>query len=287
MAADSFSAVWVSHSSLTDFTACKRAYFLKHIYRDPMTGHKIQLVAPPLALGVALHEVLESLSQIPVDKRFDTPLLERFAAAWKKVAGKRGGFADVDTEYRYKSRGEDMLKRIQKNPGPLSRLAIKIKDDLPHFWLSEKDQIILCGKIDWLEYLPEENAVHIIDFKSGKKMEDASSLQLPIYYLLVHHCQSRKAVKASYWYLELSDTLTEKPLPSLEESTDAVLTIAREVKLARQLQKFSCVHNGCRFCEPMERIVKGEGEFVGENDYKQDMYILKHSTKDDDDSLIL
>jgi hypothetical protein len=37
----------------------------------------------------------------------------------------------------------------------------------------------------------------------------------------------------------------------------------------------------------MERIVKGEGEFVGENDYKQDMYILKHSTKDDDDSLIL
>ena len=58
---------------------------------------------------------------------------------------------------------------IEENPGPLRNLAVKIKSDLPSYWLSEEDNIMLCGKIDWLEYLKEEDAIHIIDFKTGKK----------------------------------------------------------------------------------------------------------------------
>ncbi|QQS44706.1 PD-(D/E)XK nuclease family protein [Candidatus Roizmanbacteria bacterium] len=95
----------------------------------------------------------------------------------------------------------------------MARKAVKIKEDLPHYWLSEEDNIILCGKIDWLEYLPETDSVHIIDFKTSKYDEDGDSLQLPIYYLLVTNTQKREVSKASYWYLERNDDLTEKELP--------------------------------------------------------------------------
>jgi ATP-dependent helicase/DNAse subunit B len=64
-----------------------------------------------------------------------------------------------------------------------------MKEDLPHYWLSEDDGIILCGKIDWLQYLPDTDSVHIVDFKTSKNKEKANSLQLPIYLLLVSNTQ--------------------------------------------------------------------------------------------------
>ena len=70
-----------------------------------------------------------------------------------------------------------MLQRVIKHPGPVAKLAVKIKQDLPYYWLSEEDNIILCGKIDWLEYLPDQDGVHIIDFKTSKYDEAPQSLQ--------------------------------------------------------------------------------------------------------------
>lgn len=287
--ADKYTAVWVSHSSISDYLKCPRLYFLRNVYRDPKTGHKIQITSPALALGMSVHEVVESLSILPTDKRFSDPLLGKFDAVWKKVSGKKGGFLDTESEERYKKRGEAMIQRVINHPGPISRLAIKIKEDLPQFWLSEEDGIILCGKIDWLEYLPDSDSVHIIDFKTSKKEEDGNSLQLPIYHLLVHECQKRKVSKASYWYLDFSDELVEKSLPDLEDSRKKILEIAKEIKLMRQLERFKCKDgNGCQFCTPFEKVIRGEGELVGINDYNQDLYILgKGTSVAEDDSIIL
>ncbi|HEX8923764.1 MAG TPA: PD-(D/E)XK nuclease family protein, partial [Patescibacteria group bacterium] len=262
MAADKYSAVWVSHTSISDYLKCPRAYFLKNVYKDPSTGHKIKMMSPALALGQAVHEVLESLYFLPTLNRFKEPLLPKLDISWKKVSGKNGGFADPDTEYRYKTRAVDMISRVAKNPGPLLNPAVRINMDLPHYWLSEDDNIILCGKIDWLEYLPDTDSVHIIDFKTSKNDEDPDSLQLPIYHLLVHNCQKRVATKASYWYLERGIELQEKKLPDLEISHAAVLKYAKQIKLARQLQHFKCPTNGCRCCQPFEEIIKGDAEFV-------------------------
>lgn len=287
---DKYSAVWVSHSSMSDFIKCPRAYYLKNVYKDPKTGHKIQITSPSLSLGQAVHEVIESLSIIPTKERFKESLIAKFDRSWKKVSGKRGGFTDPDSEARFKKRGEEMLRRVMNNPGPVATLAIKIKEDLPHYWLSETDGIILCGKVDWLEYLPESDSVHIIDFKTSKTEEDGSSLQLPIYHLLVHNTQQRKVSKASYWYLELNDTLTPKELPDLEMAQQQVLEIAKKIKLQRQLQTFQCPQgkNGCFHCKDMERILKGEGELVGINDYNQDIYILeKADSVGESESIIL
>lgn len=278
MAQDKFSAVWVSHTSISDFLKCPRAYYLNNVYKDPGTRHKVKIMSPALALGQAVHEVVESLSLLPATERFKEPLMNKFERAWKKVSGIKGGFHSEDQEVEYRRRGELMLERVIKNPGPVGRLAVKIKQELPYFWLSEEENIILCGKIDWLEYLPDQDGVRIIDFKTSKNEEDPKSLQLPIYSLLVTNCQHRKVLGASYWYLNHSDKLTEKELPDPEESNPIVLKIAKEIKLARKLNRFKCPQgeNGCQACRPLERILKHEATFVGVNEYNQDIYVLEH-----------
>lgn len=274
MPADKYSAVWVSHSSIGDFLKCPRGYFLSNVYKDPKSGHKIMLMQPPLALGQAVHEAIESISTLPVGDRFKESLLHKFHRAWEKVSGDFGGFKSMKEENVYKQRGIDMIKRVINNPGPILRKAIKIKEDLPYYYLSEEENIILCGKIDWLEYMPDDNSVHIIDFKTGKHDEKENSLQLPIYCLLVKNCQNRKISKASYWYLDREDTPIEVMLPDLEDAYDRVFSIAIEIKKARAEISFPCPRNGCFACKPLEAILRGEGRFVGESDYRQDVYIL-------------
>ena len=287
MAKDKYTATWISHSSLSDFLTCPRAYFFKNVYRDPKTNHKIQLVSPPLSLGSAVHEVLESLSVLPTKNRFREPLLAKFETVWGKISGRRGGFFDIETEYRYKERGIKMLKKVDDNPGPLMNLAVKIDMELPYFWLSEEDNIILCGKVDWLEYLPDTDSVHIIDFKTSKREEDSKSMQLPIYHLLVHHCQKRKVAQASYWYLDSSDTPVEKTLPDLAESQQKILKVAKQIKLARKLERFKCPTGGCRHCEPLEEIVSGRAEFVGISDFGQDLYVLPAKGEEKREGIVL
>lgn len=284
---DKYTAVWVSHSSISDWLSCPRAYFLKNVYKDPKTQHKISVMSPPLALGSAVHEVVEGLSILPVGKRFDESLITKFDKVWEKFNGKKGGFSDADEEIKYKERGKKMLRRLMKNPGPLNNLAVKIQMDLPHYWLSKEDNIILCGKVDWLEYLEAEDAVHIIDFKTGKKEEQNGSLQLPIYYLLASNTQQRSVKKASYWHIDLVDKPIEQKLPNINDAQEKVLKIAKEIKLARQLERFVCPNNGCRACKQMEKIVNGEGELVGVDEIRRDVYILPRVDKTIPDGKIL
>jgi len=72
---DKFTATWVSHSSIRDFLNCPRAYYLNNVYKDPATNHKIQIVSPALSLGSSVHEVIESLSNLPTKDRFKESLL--------------------------------------------------------------------------------------------------------------------------------------------------------------------------------------------------------------------
>jgi len=272
---DKYKAVWLSHSSISDFLKCPRLYYLRNIYKDPKTGHKINIITPHLALGQIVHEIVESLSVVPVEKRLEIPLTKYFEVAWGKVEGEKGGFTNHDQEMEFKARGKKMLERIEKHPGPITKKAIKLKGDgLPYYWFSEEENIILCGKIDWIQYLEKTDGIHLIDFKTGKNEEDEESLQLPIYLLLATNLQKRNVEKASYWYLETSDKLTPKKLPDIEKAHQKVEKIALRIKLARQIQHFKCPTNGCRNCIPFERILRSEGKKVGLSEYNQDLYIL-------------
>ncbi len=287
--ADKYSAIWVSHSSMGDFIKCPRLYYLHNVYKNPKTGKKINLVNPALSLGSAVHAVVEGLAEFPAEKRFENPqeLLERFNEVWEKFKGKQGGFKSEEEEMLAKARGEEMIKRVINNPGPLQEKIVKLKEGangmLPNFYLSEEDNIILCGKIDWLGYKPEDDSIHILDFKTGKHEESGESLQLPIYQLLLNKLQKRKVSGASYWYLDSDNEPKEIALPDLKESYDRVYKVAKAVADARALAQsvgpgkaFVCPRGeaGCFGCVPFEKILRGEAEFLGNGEWGQEIYLL-------------
>ena len=273
---DKYSALWLSYSSIITFLQCPRAFYLKHLYRDPKTGRKIRLVSPALSLGKAVHRVLESLARLPVEERFKTSLFERYEKVWPLFSGKKGGFVDKKIEEEYKKRGKTMLERVVSYPGILKHLAVRLKTALPYFWLSQEDDLILCGRIDWIEYLKETDSLHIVDFKTGRRVEPPNSLQLPIYSLIVSKTQLRRVAKTSYWYLERNNNLTEQSLADMEEVEKKVLSIGKEISLAKKLNRFKCPQkDGCPVCLPYEKILRGEGKFVGVDETGHSLYQLE------------
>src|SRR3989344_6777031 len=275
MVKDKFSAVWLSHSSISDWLNCPRSYFLKNVYKDPKTGHKISLMSPPLATGQAVHEVIESLSVLPLARRFLKPLNVKLEESWKKISGERGGFADKEEEFKFKTKVQAMLNRVEKHPGPLKTLEVKINMELPYYWFSEKDNLILCGMLDWLEYFPDTDSIHIIDFKSGNSEEKDDSLQLPIYFLLATKTQERPVTGVSYCYINRNNEPTAKSLPDPVKAEATILKLGKEMKLARQLNRFVCPRGGCKHCLPFEAILESKATLVGGGDIGKDMYILK------------
>ncbi len=267
--------LWLSHTSIGDFLSCPRAYYLRHMYKDPKTKNKINIVNPYLALGNAVHDVLESLSTLKAEERMQQPLMELFEKEWEKFHGELGGFRSDAEEDEFKSRGKLMIQRVIDNPGIFLNKAIKLKspDTLPpRFCISPEENIILCGKVDWLEYFPEDDSVHIIDFKTGTHSEREDSLQLPIYALLVKNCQKRDIKKISYWYLERDNIPLEMTLPDIGEAHTRIIQIAKQVKEFRLSGEYNCKRHGCFSCSPLQDIVDGKAHFVRTSGY-QDIYV--------------
>jgi ATP-dependent helicase/DNAse subunit B len=291
MAGDKYNAVWVSHSSMGDFLKCPRAYYLHNVYKSPKTGRKINIVSPALSLGTAVHEVVEGLADFKVEERVNRlekdTLIQSLENAWKKVSGRKGGFVSESNEEEMKSRAVSMMSRVSANPNPLLKKTVKIKEGEnglpPNFLFSKEENIILCGKIDWLIYNPLDDSVHILDFKTGKNEENEESLQLPIYQLLLNNLQKRKINGASYWYIDREDTPSEVSLPDEEESLKRVANVALQVKNARTRatndgpeEAFKCPQgsDGCFSCRPFEKIILGQAECVGVGEMRQDLYIV-------------
>ena len=88
---DKYTATWLSHSSISDFQHCPRAYYLNNVYKDPRTGHKVSTTSPAMALGSAVHQVLESLSTIPVTDRFKISLHDRLEEVWANLQARWAG----------------------------------------------------------------------------------------------------------------------------------------------------------------------------------------------------
>lgn len=290
---DKYSAVWVSHSSMGDFLKCPRLYYLHNMYKSQKTGRKMSIISPHMSLGIAVHEVLEGLALYPSQERMERDLRAAFEEAWLKVSGRKGGFTSDTEEQEFKMRGKEMINNVIKSPRFLVNKCIKLKrDTMPcNFYLSDDHNIILNGLVDWIEYLPENDSLHIVDFKTGKNEEKEGSLQLPIYLLLCNALQNRTVTKASYWYLE-TDKLVEVELPDKETAYSQVFDIALKVKDMRVEAKregegvFICPNGtydpetqsgGCIHCKPYEKILLGDDsmEYIGVGGFNQDTYIHK------------
>lgn len=288
--ADKYTAVWVSHSSMGDFLKCPRLYYLHNMYKDKNTGRKMSIVTPHMSLGIAVHEVLEGLGNYPANERMKRDLRAIFEEEWLKVTGIRGGFKGEEMEEEFKLRGKEMINNVIKDPRFLVNKRIKLPKEKmnPNYYLSEDDNIILNGQVDWIEYL-DNDTLHIIDFKTGKNEEKDGSLQLPIYLLLCNALQKRKVSRASYWYLE-SDKMVEKELPDLETARRDVYDVALRIKLARDKNEFSCQNgkDGCMNCRPYEKILEWKKKpneekekdesiiSVGTGGFNQDLFVINN-----------
>ena len=274
-----YNSVWVSHSSIADFLKCPRLYFLRNVYKNEK-GRKINIASPSLSLGIAVHETLEGLSKYKAEERFKKSLVESFENEWEKVSGKQGGFKTEQEEKESKERGRNMIIRVANNPGLLARKTVKLPPTRngmpPNFFLSAEENIILNGKIDWLEYIESDDSIRVIDFKTGKNEEKDGSLQLPIYLLLLNNLQKRKVSGVAYWYLDRDIEPVSVKLPDDKESFNDVLCIAREIKNAREQKEFNCPKGvgGCFACRPFEKILRREAEYIGIGGYGQEMYIV-------------
>jgi ATP-dependent helicase/DNAse subunit B len=296
---DKYSAFWVSHSSMGDFLKCPRGYYLHNMYKDPSTGRKMSVVSPHMSLGIAVHNVLEELADYPAEERFKRDLRARFEEEWLKVSGIKGGFETPEQEEEFKLRGKEMINNVIADPKFLVNKRVKLPKEKmnPNFYLSEEENIILNGQVDWIEFLedptdPAGGTLHIVDFKTGKREESEASLQLPIYLLLCNKLRPQwKVSKASYWYLE-SGKVVEKELPEASTAYQDVLNVALQVKQAREKGEFHCPkgaydwetgEGGCSCCRPYEKILqwkagKLEGDSVvsvGVGGFNQDMFVVK------------
>jgi hypothetical protein len=237
-----------------------------------------------MSLGIAVHNVLEGLADYPASERMGRDLRALFEEEWTKVTGIRGGFTSAEQEEEFKMRGKEMINNVIKDPKFLVHKRIKLPKEKmnPNYFLSEQDNIILNGQVDWIEYL-DDDTLHIVDFKTGKHEEKDGSLQLPIYLLLCNALQKRRVSKASYWYLE-SSKVVEKELPDEETAEKAVYEVAKKVKDARERGEFNCPNgkDGCSACKPYEKILlwkKGTLDddsvtSIGVGGFNQDMFVV-------------
>lgn len=254
----------------------------------------MSIVSPHMSLGIAVHNVLEELANYPAEERFKRDLRARFEEEWLKVSGEKGGFESKEQEEEFKMRGKEMINNVISDPKFLVNKRVKLPKEKmnPNFYLSEDDNIILNGQVDWIEYL-DDGTLHIVDFKTGKKEEADGSLQLPIYLLLCNKLRPQwKVSKASYWYLE-TDKIVEKELPAPNTAYQDVLNVAVQVKQAREKGEFHCPRGdfdpetregGCICCRPYEKILlwkkgsldDGTVTSVGIGGFNQDMFVVKN-----------
>ncbi|EKE00150.1 MAG: hypothetical protein ACD_22C00083G0004 [uncultured bacterium] len=270
---DKFKALWVSYSSISDFIKCPRAYFLKNVYKNPNTGRKIEVVKPPLALGSAVHNVLEPLAKLSPDVRFSEVLSDVFDLEFSKHFGKKGGFTSKDEFEMYRAKGLKMIQTVMDNKHILENPTHTLEKSLIDAWLSEKEEIRICGKIDWIDLNPNTGGLSIIDFKTSKE-EESDPLQLQIYALLLHILKKETVNSLNYWYLYLNHSLSNVDLPDIKESYKRILELALKIKESKHAGNLACPRNGCFACRDFEKIVNGEAEQVGIGGFNKELYFV-------------
>jgi len=171
------------------------------------------------------------------------------------------------------------LLAVMKNPRFLTNKSVRLKNNLLNFPLGFDSDFVLCGKVDWLEFMEGEQAIHIVDFKTSKSQEKEDSLQLGIYFWLVSHFLQSKQVdnqikKMSYWYLDLN-LVEERKLPNIQSLEKEILKIGQKMKLAIKLKSFSCPKNGCFCCRDWEKIIANKAQLVGLDGNGKELYFVK------------
>lgn len=243
-----------------------------------------------MSLGTAVHQVLENLGKLPREARFAKDLLGEFVIEFEKFRGEKGGFRSKEEEEEFYARGREMIKGVMEDHAFFENLTIKEAsyykgNMIPNYYIDEKENLILCGSIDWIEFLPETNELRVIDLKTGKNDESDDSMQLPIYKLILENLQNKWKVKeGAYYYLDRHE-LVIKAIDD-QKVKSKLIEVGKQIKSMRYdneynprpdpLNYFKCPRgeSGCFSCTPFEKIMRGEAKYVGRSIYDADAYLI-------------
>lgn len=264
------SPLYLSYTALKDFLKCPHVYFLKNIYKDPKTGHKIQIASAHLSLGSTVHDAikwyLEMKGQVT-----DKQVVEKFRNLWLRYRGKRGGFESNEQEGDFGRRGLKMLINFLKNVKNLEKITHQII--FPKYNLF--DNVILIGNFDFIgEKI--DGTLHVLDFKTGVKDEE-ETLQLYIYAILAETNLEKEVSSASFWYLDRDDRPKEIVLDPLEPKLEWLVEKGKQLKEAIEQKDWVCIKgpNLCGECRLYQAIIDGKGQFqFSDYRYKKDIYYL-------------
>lgn len=264
--------IFVSFTSFSDFLKCPRSYYLKNIYRDPKTGHRIQITSPHLSLGSTVHDAIKWYLEMK-GQLTDQQVIEKFRNLWLKYRGKRGGFESDEMEAGFGKRGLKMLQNFLKNAQKLEKITHQV--DFPKLHLF--DEVILIGNLDFIGERPD-GTLHVLDFKTGAN-EEKDTLQLYIYAILAEANFGKPVTSASFWYLDREDAPREIVLDPLEPKLASIKEKAQELKKAIGEGSWVCLKGGqggqCIDCTCYQAIIDGQGEFqFTDHRYKKDVYYL-------------
>lgn len=265
-------AVFISPSSLSDFDKCPKLYYYRYVYKTPDTGLKVQIINPALALGQAVHDIIERFVALEPLLRTKAAFDEIFATVWNGLSGDKGGFSTKEEEGTYLARGKIMLKNFFANQHFLTSEKAKLPDFLK---ADLGEDLILTGKLDWIEKV--DDSYHLVDFKTGKNEEKEGSIQLPIYVILAGKILQTTDIKASYWYLDQGSGLRGFDLPDLEEFAVDLKRKGLVIKKSRLTNSFVCPKGeSCWACRDMMAVIVGKkGKLVSvDSARKQEIYIL-------------
>lgn len=262
--------LFISYTSLSDFLACPKAYYLKNIYRDSKTGFRLQVASPYLSLGSTVHDAikwfLEMRGQVTQKQ-----LADKFRNLWLKYRGKRGGFASPEEEANFGKRGLKMLDNFFQNAQVLEKTTHQL--DFPKLSLGE--EIILMGNFDFVGE-KEDGTLHVLDFKTGIS-EEKDPIQLYIYAILAEANLQKEVTSASFWYLD-KDTLPKAiVLDPLEPKLDWLKEKSKLLKQAITDNNWVCKNGDelCKECKIYTALINGDGEFqFSDGRYKKDVYFL-------------
>lgn len=267
--------VYLSYTSLKDFLKCPNAYFLKNIYRDTKSGFRIQIASPHLTLGSTVHDSVKWFLDIK-GQATKGQLEQKFRNFWLKYRGKRGGFAALEEEGNFGSRGLKMLDNFLNNAQRLEKPALPVV--FPKYNLVE--DVVLIGNFDFVGER-EDGSLHVVDFKTGAN-DEQDPLQLYIYAILAEANLAKEVSAASFWYLDRDDAPRQIVLDPLEGKLKWISEKAKDLKTALQKKDWVCVKASvpgsarlCRDCQDHQAILDNKGEFqFSDYRYKKDIYFL-------------
>lgn len=261
-------ALWVSYTALKDFLKCPKSYYLKNRYRNPKTGHRLQIASAPMTLGSLVHDAIKWYLQTNRTAGKDD-VIKKFRNHWLKYRGKKGGFSSVQEESDFGKRGLKMLDNFWENAKALE--PNEPVYDFLRFKLDEK--VVFIGKLDFLGNLPD-GSLHVLDFKTGAKDEEDPT-QLHAYAILAESNIQKPVSKISYWYLDRESGPKEAVLDSLEDKLEWLKIKCQAIEAAIKQNKWVCRDgdNFCNDCQKYQAIIDGQGEFLfSDEEFKKDVY---------------